>query len=123
MLLSISSSIIALCTLTKYHSIDGVLLRGSTPLPGASKSLRYLQEHQIPFILLTNGGGKTEAQRVSDLSRYLDVPLDVDMFVQSHSPFVQLVEGDEEQELPRLKDENVLVLGGEGNQCRDIAEG
>ena len=102
-------------------SIDGVLLRSSTPLPGATRSLRYLQANGIPFILLTNGGGKTEAQRVSDLSRHLDVPLDVNMFVQSHTPFTQLVDGDEDS--PRLKDECILVLGGEGNQCRDVAEG
>ena len=70
--------------------------------------------------MLTNGGGKTEAQRVSDLSRLLDIPIDVDMFVQSHTPFKQLVDGD--GELPRLKDECILVLGGEGNQCRDVAE-
>ncbi|KAL8783716.1 MAG: hypothetical protein Q9195_009301 [Heterodermia aff. obscurata] len=103
--------------------IDGVLLRSSTPLPGASRSLRYLQANGIPFILLTNGGGKTEAQRVSDLSRHLDVPIDVDMFIQSHTPFKQLVDGDEDQKLPRLKDECILVLGGQGNECRDVAEG
>ena len=108
-------------SLLNLPSIDGVLLRSSTPIPGACKSLRYLQAHSIPFILLTNGGGKTEAQRVSDLSRHLDVPLDVNMFVQSHTPFTQLVEGN--KRLPRLKDECVLVLGGEGNQCRDVAEG
>lgn len=102
-------------------SIDGVLLRSSTPLPGASKCLRYLQAHRIPFILLTNGGGKTEAQRVSELSRHLDVDLAVDMFVQSHTPFTQLVEGNDR--LPRLKDDCILVLGGQGNQCRDVAEG
>ena len=63
----------------------------------------------------------SEAQRVSELSRQLDVHVDVDMFVQSHTPFKQLVDGNEE--LPRLKDECILVLGGEGNQCRDVAEG
>ena len=102
-------------------SIDGVLVRSSTPLPGAARSLRYLQANGIPYILLTNGGGKSEAERVSDLSRELDVPIDVDMFVQSHTPFKQLVDGNEK--MPRLKDECVLVLGGEGNQCRDVAEG
>lgn len=102
-------------------SIDGVLVRSSTPLPGAARSLRYLQTNGIPYILLTNGGGMSEAQRVSELSRQLDVHVDVDMFVQSHTPFKQLVDGNEE--LPRLKDECILVLGGEGNQCRDVAEG
>lgn len=120
-MLSSRSSINSKARLANTYSIDGVLLRSSTPLPGATSSLRYLQAHRIPFILLTNGGGKTEAQRVADLSRHLDVPLDVDMFVQSHTPFAQLVEGNER--LPKLKDECVLVLGGEGNQCRDVAEG
>ena len=102
------------------YSVDGVLLRSSKPLPGASKTLRYLQSHRIPFILLTNGGGKTEEQRVSDISGYLGVPLDTDMFVQSHTPFAQLVNGYDGA--PPLKDKCVLVLGGEGNQCRDVAE-
>jgi HAD superfamily hydrolase (TIGR01450 family) len=104
----------------RFSSIDGVLLRSSKPLPGASETLRYLQAHRIPFILLTNGGGKTEAQRVADLSKYLDVPIDESMFVQSHTPFTQLVEGHKNR--ADLKDACVLVLGGEGNDCRHIAE-
>ena len=97
-----------------------MLLRSANPLPGASTSLRYLQQHRIPFILLTNGGGKTEEQRVSDISRHLDIPLDTDMFVQSHTPFAQLVNG--YNGAPPLKEQCILVLGGEGNQCRNVAE-
>lgn len=104
----------------RFSSIDGVLLRSSKPLPGASETLHYLQAHRIPFILLTNGGGKTEAQRVADLSKYLDVPIDETMFVQSHTPFTQLVEGHRDR--TELKDGCVLVLGGEGNGCRHVAE-
>ena len=58
---------------------------------------------------------------MSDLSRHLGVPLNVDMFVQSHTPFTQLVEGN--KRLPKLKNKCVLVLGGEGNECREVAEG
>lgn len=70
-----------------FISIDGVLLHSSKPLPGAAESLRYLQQHRIPFILLTNGGGKPEAERVAELSSKLGVNLDTSNFVQSHTPF------------------------------------
>lgn len=97
-----------------------MLLRSSKPLPGASQALRYLQSHHIPFILVTNGGGKTESQRVSDLSKHLDVSLDENMFVQSHTPFARLVDGSKGRSA--LKEECVLVLGGEGDACRHVAE-
>lgn len=104
-------------------SIDGVLLRSSTPLPHASETLSYLQSHRIPFILLTNGGGKHESERVSDLSRLLGISLDTSMFVQSHTPFAELVDSttSKEDSTP-LKDKTVLVVGGDGDKCRRVAE-
>lgn len=89
-------------------------------MSGAKRALEYLQSHRIPFILLTNGGGKHESQRVSELSERLGVPLDNSMFVQSHTPFADLVDGNEHQK--PLKDACILVTGGHGDQCRDIAE-
>ncbi|KAI9700900.1 MAG: hypothetical protein M1820_006661 [Bogoriella megaspora] len=94
--------------------IDGVLLRSSTPLPHASLTLSFLQRSRIPFILLTNGGGKSESARISDLSSKLSLPLSVDMFVQSHTPF---------STMDSYKDKTVLVVGGDGGACRDVAEG
>jgi Haloacid dehalogenase-like hydrolase len=35
--------------------IDGVLIRGKSPLPGARNALLQLQRNKIPFIFLTNG--------------------------------------------------------------------
>ncbi|KAG9235538.1 HAD-like domain-containing protein [Amylocarpus encephaloides] len=99
--------------------IDGVLLRSSTLIPGASEALKYLHDNNIPFILLTNGGGKHESTRVVELSKKLGVPLTEENFVQSHTPFKQLVEGDESES---LKDKTILVTGGDGNKCRNIAE-
>ena len=90
------------------------------PLPYASETLNYLQRKRIPFILLTNGGGKHESERISQLARQLWVPLNIGQFVQSHSPFASLVEGEGQQD--GLKDKCVLVLGGEGNQCREVAQ-
>jgi HAD superfamily hydrolase (TIGR01450 family) len=94
-------------------SIDGVLLRAHDPIPGAREALLFLQEQGIPFVLLTNGGGKHETERVKDISEHLDVPLDTSMFIQSHTPFADLDE---------YKDKTVLVIGGDGDNCRRVAE-
>ena len=101
-------------------SIDGVLLRSSKTLPRAHRALSYLQSHDIPFILLTNGGGKSEQERVQQLSQLLQVPLDTSMFVQSHTPFAELAHANGKE---GLKDKCVLVVGGEGDRCRRVAEG
>ena len=73
----------------------------------------------MPFILLTNGGGKHESERVADLSSTLGVKLDTSMFVQSHTPFAELVEGTKTQ--PGFKDKTILVVGGIGEKCREVA--
>ncbi|KAK7946554.1 uncharacterized protein PG986_010875 [Apiospora aurea] len=97
--------------------IDGVLLHVAKPIPGATETLRFLQKHQIPFILLTNGGGKHEKDRVADLSSKLNVELSTENFVQSHTPFQELVHG------PKgLKDKNVLITGSDAAKSRKIAE-
>lgn len=97
----------------KPRSIDGVLVRSSDPLPRAHKALSYLQSQRIPFILLTNGGGIHESERVASLSKKLDVPLDTSMFIQSHTPFA---------DMEQYKDKTVMVLGGEEEKCRVVAE-
>ena len=107
--------------LLNRDSIDGVLLRSSEPLPRAHRTLSFLQSHHIPFILLTNGGGKSEQERVQQLSQLLQVPLDTSMFVQSHTPFAELANTTNGKE--SLKDKCILVVGGEGDKCRKVAEG
>ncbi|KAK8099323.1 HAD-superfamily subfamily IIA hydrolase [Apiospora kogelbergensis] len=97
--------------------IDGVLLHVAKPIPGATETLRYLQKHQIPFILLTNGGGKHEKDRVADLSSKLNVELSTENFVQSHTPFQELVHGPD-----GLKDKNILITGSDAAKSRKIAE-
>lgn len=37
--------------------IDGVLVRGSTPIAGTKEALLALKEHGVPITCLTNGGG------------------------------------------------------------------
>ncbi|KAL8799383.1 MAG: hypothetical protein Q9182_005925 [Xanthomendoza sp. 2 TL-2023] len=105
-------------------SIDGVLLRSSEPLPRANQTLNFLQRLRIPFILLTNGGGKHESDRVAELSRLLRVPISLPMFIQSHTPFADLIhqmDKDDRTNTP-LKNKTILVCGGDGDSCRRVAE-
>ncbi len=97
-----------------------MLLRSSSPISGASEALSYLHSNNIPFILLTNGGGKHESTRVVELSKKFGVPLTEENFVQSHTPFKQLVDGTDKVE--GLKDKTILVTGGDGDKCRKVAE-
>ncbi|KAE9378984.1 HAD-superfamily hydrolase [Stipitochalara longipes BDJ] len=95
--------------------IDGVLIRSGIPLPGANAALEFLQQNRIPFIFLTNGGGLVEKDHVALLGQRLSIAnLSEHQFVQSHSPFQDLV--------PSLKDKNILVLGGIGNRIREVAK-
>ncbi|RDW71261.1 hypothetical protein BP6252_07824 [Coleophoma cylindrospora] len=96
--------------------IDGVLLQGKHCLPNASESITLLQRLAVPFIFLTNGGGMSEKAHTQRLANRLSVCLDTRQFIQSHTPFLDLI--------PRLQEKNVLVLGGEqSNNIREVAEG
>ncbi|KAM0325861.1 hypothetical protein ACHAQA_007164 [Verticillium albo-atrum] len=94
--------------------IDGVLSKGTTPLPGAKEAIQTLQAQHIPFIFLTNGGGLTERAHVEKLGVKLGIStLDEGQFIQSHTPYRELV--------PEYRDKNILVLGGHSNLIRSLA--
>ncbi|KAI3401876.1 hypothetical protein diail_6435 [Diaporthe ilicicola] len=93
--------------------IDGVLVRGSIPLEGAKQALKFLQSNAIPFILLTNGGGLTEADHAARVSQRLDISIDEDQFVQSHSPFKSFVS--------QYNNNWVVVLGGQKSAVKELA--
>lgn len=103
--------------------IDGVLLRSSTAIPGASESLQYLKSARVPFILLTNGGGKPESKRTNDINDKLLLPPDaqvaVSQLIQSHTPLSELATT---HGSPSYKKKTVLILGGDGEKCRHVAE-
>lgn len=97
--------------------IDGVLMRGGTPIPEAIDALAILNGHnarrlKVPYIFITNGGGKLEEQRVEELQEKLKQDCSIAQFIQSHTPFRGMID----------KYETVLVVGGEGHACRDVAE-
>lgn len=101
-------------TIAFAFDVDGVLVRGTEPIPGARETIQLLQDNGIPFIFLTNGGGKTEAKHAAVLADRLGVAIDPQQFVQSHSPYHDLV--------PLYRDKTVLVLGGVGDDIRNLAE-
>lgn len=49
--------------------MDGVLYRGSRPLPGLQEFFWFLRDNQIPFILATNNSTQSPVQRVEKLAR------------------------------------------------------
>ncbi|KAK9448151.1 HAD-like domain-containing protein [Limtongia smithiae] len=101
-------------TVAFSFDIDGVLLRGAQALEEGKAALKLLDQHKIPYILLTNGGGKPESARVAELSEKLGVEISEQQFVQSHTPYKRLV----------MSYQKVLVIGGprSGNACRKVAQ-
>lgn len=93
--------------------IDGVLLRGSKPLPTAKPALELLNKYKIPFILLTNGGGVTESSRASFLSSSIGVPISPLQIVQSHTPMKAFAHNNQF--------DRVLVVGGDRDNARKCA--
>lgn len=62
---------------------------------------------------MTNGGGKTEEERCIQLSHQLQMEVSPGQFICGHTPMRELAE----------KYHTVLVVGGEGEKCRTVAEG
>ncbi|KAF2210644.1 hypothetical protein CERZMDRAFT_44884 [Cercospora zeae-maydis SCOH1-5] len=97
--------------------IDGVLVHGDRLIPEGQRVLEILNGDnelgiKIPHIFLTNGSGKPEQARVDQLSKILHNPISTEQFIQSHTPMSALAE----------YYKTVLVVGGEGYKCREVAE-
>lgn len=93
--------------------MDGVLLKGSKPIPGAHEALRLLEDRRVPWILMTNGGGISESARAEKLREKLNIPVEVEQVVQSHTPM---------KALKGKEDMTVLVIGGDRDYSRYVAE-
>jgi len=97
--------------------IDGVILRGPDTIPQAVEAMKLLNGEnkyhiKVPSIFVTNGGGKPEQQRADDLSKRLNCTITKEQIIQGHTPMKDLVD----------VYKNVLVVGGVGNVCRNVAE-
>ena len=65
-----------------------------------------------PYIFLTNGGGKSEEERCVQLSKQMELEISPGQFICGHTPTKEMAE----------KYKTVLVVGGEGEKCRQVAE-
>ncbi|KAI1505645.1 HAD-superfamily hydrolase [Biscogniauxia marginata] len=97
--------------------IDGVLVHGDRLIPEGKRALDILNGDnelgiKIPHIFLTNGSGKPEKPRCDQLTQILKNPVNTEQFIQSHTPMSALAE----------YYHTVLVVGGVGYRCRDVAE-
>ncbi|KAK8157246.1 HAD-like domain-containing protein [Phyllosticta citrichinensis] len=98
--------------------IDGVLIRGGKVIPEAIEAMKMLNGEneygiKVPYIFVTNGGGKTEAERCLQLSKQLEIEVSPGQFICGHTPMREMAS----------KYGAVLVVGGEGEKCRHVAEG
>lgn len=60
--------------------IDGVLYVQNAPVKGAAETIRYLQEHQIPFRCISNTTRKSRASIAAKL-REFDIPVSADLIL------------------------------------------
>lgn len=81
-------------TVAFAFDIDGVLLDGTKPIPGARQTLMRLQKDGIPFILMTNPGDAAEEVNLEDLSLRLgNIAFDKAQIVQARIPFREALLG------------------------------
>ncbi|KAM3915063.1 haloacid dehalogenase-like hydrolase domain-containing 5 [Leptodactylus fuscus] len=70
--------------------IDGVLVRGKTPIPAARKAFQKLVNSQgqflVPVVFVTNAGNCLRQTKADQLSDILGVPISQDQVMMSHSP-------------------------------------
>ncbi|KAL1746409.1 HAD-like domain-containing protein, partial [Schizophyllum fasciatum] len=99
--------------------IDGVFVHGPNVIPAASRAVAMLEgdnpfNSRIPYLLLTNGGGVSESLRAKKLTKQLGTPIDDQQILQAHTIL--------KTKASQFADQPILVLGGKGNECREVAE-
>ncbi|XP_024137130.1 haloacid dehalogenase-like hydrolase domain-containing 5 [Oryzias melastigma] len=70
--------------------IDGVLVRGGTPIPAAKRIFRNLVDrrgqYKVPVVFVTNAGNCMRQAKAEHLSHLLEVEVSPDQVMLSHSP-------------------------------------
>ncbi|XP_010872721.2 haloacid dehalogenase-like hydrolase domain-containing 5 isoform X2 [Esox lucius] len=70
--------------------IDGVLVRGKTPIPAAKKAFQKLVDSRgqflVPVVFVTNAGNCLRQKKANQLSHILGVHISPDQVMLSHSP-------------------------------------
>ncbi|KAK7891705.1 hypothetical protein WMY93_023668 [Mugilogobius chulae] len=70
--------------------IDGVLVRGRTPIPAAKQCFKKLVDHngkyKVPVVFVTNAGNCMRQTKAEHLSQLLETEVSPDQVMLSHSP-------------------------------------
>ncbi|XP_056122463.1 haloacid dehalogenase-like hydrolase domain-containing 5 [Rhinichthys klamathensis goyatoka] len=86
--------------------IDGVLVRGKTPIPAAKRAFQKLVDAKgqflVPVVFVTNAGNCLRQKKADQLSHILGVPISQDQVMMSHSPL---------RMFRKFHDKHVLVSG------------
>ncbi|KAE8981629.1 hypothetical protein PR003_g24575 [Phytophthora rubi] len=104
----------AASTFGVVFDVDGVLLRGKTPIPGARDVLLELQATNTPFAIMTNGGGYPEDKKAQQIEQILGGGVSVpdERMCMSHTPMRALAN--------KHGDELVLAVGKDGAELRKV---
>ncbi|CAI5715263.1 unnamed protein product [Hyaloperonospora brassicae] len=98
--------------------VDGVLVRGKTPVPGARDVLLELEATATPFAIMTNGGGSREQKKAQSLTQRLglrpNVAISTTRLCMSHTPMQHLV--------AQHGDELVLAVGKDCREMRHVMQ-
>ncbi|OWY97724.1 HAD hydrolase protein [Phytophthora megakarya] len=93
--------------------VDGVLLRGKTPIPGAREVLQELEATNTPFAIMTNGGGYREDKKARQIEQILDgVNIPDNRICVSHTPMRDLAD--------KHGDKLVLAVGKDGAEIKNV---
>jgi HAD superfamily hydrolase (TIGR01450 family) len=96
--------------------VDGVLKRGSVPIPRAKDAIVKLRERGIPVSLITNGGGELEqhrGKRIADILKLEDKYIfKANEVFLCHTPMKDLIH--------QFKDKLILITGI--NNCEEVIE-
>lgn len=94
--------------------VDGVLVRGKETIDAAPGVLRGLVDRNIPFLVMTNGGGVYEEKRAESLSERFGVKIHSDQIIQSHTPM--------KEQVATHADDRVLLVGKNYGNLTQLAE-
>jgi len=94
--------------------VDGVLVRGNETVSAAPDVLRGLVERDVPFLVMTNGGGVDESVRAIKLSERFGVEIGADQIIQSHTPMKDLVQ--------KYANDPVLLVGKHYDKLAHLAD-
>ncbi|ETL41019.1 TIGR01456 family HAD hydrolase [Phytophthora nicotianae] len=100
---SSSNSVVSTPSFGIAFDIDGVLIRGGHELPKAKRVLQSLRANNVPHIFLTNGGGCMEEKKAENLSNILDLPINPEHMILSHTPMREIAK--------TYGDKRVLIMG------------